>query len=106
MSEEQRSDHGDESAERPDEETGSARRLVGAEAARDAAPAGADEAAREAERQEQSGPAWEAEIDSYPLRSPKEDPGWAVKIVWVWTAIGVGLFVFLLILLILGIWYD
>jgi hypothetical protein len=49
---------------------------------------------------------WEAELDSYPLRPPEEDPGWAVKTVkiWLWTAIALG--VFILALLVLGYFYD
>jgi hypothetical protein len=49
---------------------------------------------------------WEAELASYPLQPPEEDPGWAVKTVkiWLWTAIALGIFI--VALLVLGYFYD
>jgi hypothetical protein len=48
----------------------------------------------------------EASLEVYPLRDPSEDPGWAIKTIWVWLFISCGLFIFFLVLLVLGIWYD
>jgi hypothetical protein len=48
----------------------------------------------------------EATMDVYPLREASEDPGWAIKTVWVWIGIAVGLLIFFLVLMILGFWYD
>ena len=46
------------------------------------------------------------DIETYPLRSPSEDPRWAVRIVWTWVSIAIFLLLFLTILMILGYWYD
>ncbi len=48
----------------------------------------------------------EAALEEYPLRPPQEDPGWAIKTVWIWVVVAVGLFVFLVLLTILGIFFD
>lgn len=48
----------------------------------------------------------EETMDVYPLREASEDPGWAIKTVWVWISIAMGLLIFFLVLLILGLWYD
>ena len=48
----------------------------------------------------------EAELDVYPLRDPSEDPGWAVKTVWVWVGMAIFLLLFLITLFILGLWFD
>lgn len=45
-------------------------------------------------------------IDVYPLRSPSEDPRWAVRTIWIWVSIALFLLLFIIVLLILGIWYD
>ncbi|UCD50047.1 MAG: hypothetical protein JSW27_21260 [Phycisphaerales bacterium] len=59
------------------------------------------------EAQRQEGPdLLEASLEVYPLRDASEDPGWAVKTVFVWLFIACGLYVFFLVLLVLGIWYD
>jgi hypothetical protein len=49
---------------------------------------------------------WVDEVGSYPLRQPKEDPSWAVKIVKVWLGIALASGLFILALLILGFFYD
>jgi hypothetical protein len=51
-------------------------------------------------------PAWEADLDSYPLRAPSEDPRWAVRTVWCWVVFAVTSLVFILVLLVLGAFYD
>ncbi len=51
-------------------------------------------------------PAWEADLDVYPLRSPSEDPRWAVRTVGCWVAFAVASLVFILVLLVLGAIYD
>jgi len=48
----------------------------------------------------------EATLEVYPLREASEDPGWAIKTVWVWISIALGLLVFFLVLMVLGFWYD
>ncbi len=48
----------------------------------------------------------EESLGVYPLRDASEDPGWAIKTVWVWLFIACGLYVFFLVLLVLGLWYD
>ena len=48
----------------------------------------------------------EATLEVYPLREASEDPGWAVKTVWVWLSIAIGLLIFFLVLMVLGFWYD
>lgn len=51
-------------------------------------------------------PTRESDLDIYPLRTPHEDPGWAIKMVWVWVFFAVGAILFMVALLVLGIWYD
>ena len=48
----------------------------------------------------------EASLDVYPLRDASEDPGWAVKTVWIWVGIAIFLLLFLITLFILGLWFD
>lgn len=48
----------------------------------------------------------EAELDVYPLRDASEDPGWAVKSVWIWVSTAIFLLLFLTTLFILGLWFD
>jgi hypothetical protein len=48
----------------------------------------------------------EASLAVYPLREASEDPGWAIKTVWVWISIALGLLIFFLVLMVLGFWYD
>ncbi len=57
-------------------------------------------------QQEEAPTPLEASLEVYPLRDPSEDPGWAIKTVWVWLFVACGLYVFFLVLLVLGIWYD
>ena len=52
------------------------------------------------------GPEWEADLDSYPLREPAEDPRWAVRTVRIWAGIVLASLAFILTLLILGAIYD
>lgn len=51
-------------------------------------------------------PAWESELDTYPLRSPSEDPRWAVRTVGCWIAVAVASLIFIVVLLVLGAIYD
>ena len=53
-----------------------------------------------------SGPAWEEELDQYPLRDPKTDPAWAVRTVKLWIVVALSFLTFIIVLLILGIFYD
>jgi hypothetical protein len=55
---------------------------------------------------EPKAPAWEADLDVYPLRSPSEDPRWAVRTVVGWVAFAVASLVFILVLLVLSAIYD
>ena len=45
-------------------------------------------------------------LDVYPLRSPSEDPRWALRTIWTWVSIAVFLLLFIVTLLILGLWFD
>lgn len=49
---------------------------------------------------------WEADLKTYPLRPPEEDPGWAVKVVKIWFGIAIASGLFILTLLVLGFFYD
>ena len=49
---------------------------------------------------------WEAEMDAYPTRAPKDDPRWAIRVVTVWIAISIALLAFIVLLIILGLFYD
>jgi len=51
-------------------------------------------------------PAWAADLDRYPLRPPAEDPGWAIKTVWIWVVFAVASFLFMVTLLVLGALVD
>jgi hypothetical protein len=55
---------------------------------------------------EPKAPAWEADLDSYPLRAPSEDPRWAVRTVWCWVIFAVASLIFILVLTVLGAIYD
>jgi hypothetical protein len=55
---------------------------------------------------EPKAPPWEADLDVYPLRSPSEDPRWAVRTVKYWVAFAVASLVFILALIVLGAIYD
>ena len=52
------------------------------------------------------GPAWEDDLDVYPLREKTEDPRWAVRTVWIWVVVALMSLAFILTLLVLGIFYD
>jgi len=49
---------------------------------------------------------WEAAMDSYPARSPEDDPRWAIRVVKVWVTIAIALLAFIVALIILGLFYD
>jgi hypothetical protein len=51
-------------------------------------------------------PKWEAELDTYPLRQPSEDPRWAVRTVGCWVVVTFASLAFILALIILGAIYD
>jgi hypothetical protein len=55
---------------------------------------------------EPDAPAWEADLDTYPLRSPSEDPRWAVRTVVGWVIFAVASLIFILVLVVLGAIYD
>lgn len=55
---------------------------------------------------EPKAPAWEADLDVYPLRPPSEDPRWAVRTVGCWVIFAVASLVFILVLVVLGAIYD
>ena len=55
---------------------------------------------------EPDAPAWEADLDTYPLRSPSEDPRWAVRTVVSWVVFALISLAFILVLLVLGAIYD
>jgi hypothetical protein len=55
---------------------------------------------------EPKAPAWEADLDVYPLRSPSEDPRWAVRTVGCWIIFAVASLIFILVLIVLGAIYD
>lgn len=65
-----------------------------------------DEGAQNEMQTESEDPSREQDIETYPLRSPSEDPRWAIRIVWTWVSIAIFLLLFLTILMILGYWYD
>lgn len=64
------------------------------------------EAAPGAEAAQEKAPAWEADLESYPLHGPEEDPRWAVRTVWIWVGFALASLVFILTLLVLGAIYD
>jgi hypothetical protein len=64
-----------------------------------------DPAPEEAPEKEQA-PAWEDELDSYPLREKSDDPRWAVRTVWIWAGFVMAALLFILTLLVLGALYD
>lgn len=49
---------------------------------------------------------WETEMDTYPLRTVKEDPRWASVTVWIWVSFAVFCIIFIVLLLVLGWFYD
>ncbi len=53
-----------------------------------------------------AGASWEADLDSYPLRDPGEDPRWALRTVTIWVCVALGSLAFILTLLVLGAIYD
>ena len=55
---------------------------------------------------QQEAPAWEADLDEYPLREASEDPNWASRTVWIWTVFAVISLGLLVLITILGIFYD
>jgi hypothetical protein len=55
---------------------------------------------------EPKAPAWEADLDVYPLRPPSEDPRWAVRTVVGWVVFALISLAFILVLLVLGAFYD
>jgi hypothetical protein len=64
----------------------------------EASPAGDAEANDE--------PSTAQDVGVYPLRAPRDDPRWAVRIVWVWVSMAMFLLLFLITLIVLGYWYD
>ena len=52
------------------------------------------------------GPAWEKDLDEYPLREASEDPKWAVRTVRIWVGFGLISLTFIMTMLILGIFHD
>lgn len=48
----------------------------------------------------------DANMDVYPLREAREDPRWAVWIVWIWVGFTLACLAGILALLILGAIYD
>ncbi len=52
------------------------------------------------------GPAWEKELDVYPIRPPEEDPRWAMWVFWIWVIACSGMIVFMVIITFLGWYYD
>jgi len=42
----------------------------------------------------------------YPLRSPEEDPRWAVRTVKIWFGVALAFLAFILTLMLLGVFYD
>ncbi len=78
---------------------------IGAKAASsESAPFGEKEARAVSKRA--AGPAWEEELDEYPLRDPKADPNWAVRIVKIWVVAALSFLTFVVVLLILGMFYE
>ncbi len=53
-----------------------------------------------------SGPKWEAELDSYPLREKSEDKRWAVRTVWTWIGVLIVSLTFIMTMLVLGAIHD
>lgn len=51
-------------------------------------------------------PAWEAELDFYPLQDKSEDPKWALRTVWTWIGFVVFCFVGIVTLLVAGFFTD
>lgn len=51
-------------------------------------------------------PAWEADLDVYPLRPGNEDPGWARKCVWTWVGFALFSILFIVVWLIAGMYYH
>lgn len=65
-----------------------------------------DKTAATGSEQPEPAPDWEAELDSYPLREPSEDPGWAVVTVKIWMWTDLFFIAFIMVLLILGLIYE
>jgi hypothetical protein len=51
-------------------------------------------------------PSTAQDVGAYPLRAPRDDPRWAVRIVWIWVSMAIFLLLFLITLIVLGYWYD
>ncbi len=60
----------------------------------------------EESKPQDKGPEWEADLDSYPLREPADDPRWAVRTVRIWAGFVLLSLAFILTLLVLGAIYD
>ena len=52
------------------------------------------------------GPAWEKELDVYPIRPPEEDPRWAMWVFWIWVVFCSGMILSMVLLTFLGWYYD
>ena len=52
------------------------------------------------------GPAWEKELDVYPIRPPEEDPRWAMWVFWIWVVLCSGMILFMVAITFLGWYYD
>ncbi|HDY64602.1 MAG TPA: hypothetical protein ENH84_00010 [Phycisphaerae bacterium] len=55
---------------------------------------------------EQPAHRWETEMDTYPLRTAKEDPRWAIATVGIWVCFAMFCIIFIVLLLVLGWYYD
>lgn len=55
---------------------------------------------------EPKAPAWETDLEVYPLRPPSADPRWAVRTVGCWVIFAVASLIFILVLVVLGAIYD
>jgi len=51
-------------------------------------------------------PAWEADLDEYPVRPPEQDPRWALWVFWIWVSFTLASIVFMVVLLVLGYVWD
>ena len=51
-------------------------------------------------------PAWEADLDVYPLRPPEQDPRWAMWVFWIWVVFCTAMIVFLAVITVLGWFFD
>ena len=101
-------ENGNKTEKKPEEKTETAESNL--EQAPDSAPKATGEAEAEASANEavskEPSPAWEAELDEYPLRPPEEDATWAIRTVQTWLGFALFSIAFVLVMLILGFFYD